>query len=558
MRLAQGLAGPFHDPLRRQARMLARAQSVSYRSVARLLAVALFLGPAIALAGAPAAVSAVPVTAGTDPVPAPASRAALQLSDDDRDEVERGREADRQIEAEFGFYEDDALAAYVDRIGQAVAAVSERPQLPWQFRVLDSPAVNAFAIPGGFVYVTRGLLAHMNSEAELAGVLGHEVGHITGKHAEARQRRSLFGTLGLLGLSILAPEAADFALRTGIAQNVLGLVLLKYSRDQELDADERGIGYATAAGYDPRGIGAFFETLQSIEERSDRKGLPGWLSTHPQVDDRIERGAGWAAESLAAAGSDPDELVQGRTAHLLAVDGIVFGENPREGFTRGDDFLHPDLRFAVTFPTGWTVRNSRQAVMVDDPDQRALIKLTLAPAGPGDSPSEYARAYLRQIRARVSNISDTRVDGLPAAQAVFQARGDNTIYAVYGLWVEYDGRLYELLGVTTPRNWNDYRRVLQRSLTSFRRLNDPEVLAVVPARVEVVRSSQAQRLRGVVEAHPETSVEPDVVALINQRDLEGAVEAGELVKLVTGGPRDQAGTGGAVEPAASAGREDER
>jgi len=519
---------------------------------------ALLLGPVSVLAappGIPSPRSAVPpADAGLGSSPG----GAFQLSDDDRDEVERGKEADRQIEAEFGFYEDDALAAYVDRIGQAVAAVSERPQLPWKFRVLDSPAVNAFAIPGGFVYVTRGLLAHMSSEAELAGVLGHEVGHITGKHSEARQRRSLFGTLGLLGLSILAPEAADFALRTGIAQNVLGIVLLKYSRDQELDADERGIGYATAAGYDPRGIGAFFETLQGIEERSDRKGLPGWLSTHPQVDDRIERGDEWAAESLAAAGLDPDALVQGRTAHLLAVDGIVFGENPREGFTRGDDFLHPDLLFAVTFPRGWTVRNSRQAVMVDDPDQRALIKLTLVPAGPDAAPSEYARGYLRQIGARVSNVADRRVDGLTAVEAIFQARGDNTIYAVYGLWVQYDGRLYELLGVTTPRNWDDYRRVLQRSLTSFRRLDDPEVLAVEPARVEVVRAPQEQQLRGVVEAHPDTSVEPDVVAFINQRGLAEAVGAGELVKLVTGGPGDVYGTGGAGGPAAAAGREEER
>lgn len=513
--------------------MTAPAVTAFRRAMAWLLALVLLLGPSPLLAN-PAV--------------------ALQVSEDDREEVEQGEEADRQIEAEFGFYEDEELAAYVDRIGQVVASVSERPQLPWNFRVLDSPAVNAFAIPGGFVYVTRGLLAHMNSEAELAGVLGHEVGHITGKHAEARQRRSLLGTLGLLGLSILAPEAAGFALRTGIAQNVLGLLLLKYSRDQELDADERGIRYATTAGYDPRGIGAFFETLQSIEERSDRKGLPGWLSTHPQVDDRIERGQEWAAESLAVAGAEPDDLIQGRTAHLLAVDGVVFGENPREGFTRGDDFLHPDLRFAVTFPTGWAVQNSRQAVMVEDPDQRALIKLTLARAEPDTTPAEYARAYLRQVGARVTDLANTRVDELPAAEAIFQARGDNTIYAVYGLWVEYDGRLYELLGVTTPRSWNDYGQRLQRSLRSFRRLDDPEVLAVEPARVKTVRSPQTQQLRGVIEARPETSVEPEVVALINQRRLDETVQAGELMKLVTGGPGEPVGSGASM----AAGREDER
>lgn len=460
---------------------------------------------------------------------------------EDQDEIEQGREANRQIEAQYGFYEDEELRAYVDRIGQQLASISERPQLPWTFRVLDSPAVNAFALPGGFVYVTRGLLAHMNSEAELAGVLGHEIGHITGKHSQQRQRRGLIGSLitlgAIAGTALVSPDAAGFLLDTGLAQNVAGLVLLKYSRAQELDADQRGIRYATAGGYDPRGIGAFFETLQSLEERSDRRGLPGWLSTHPQVDDRIGKSAVWTAETLRVYNVDPEDLTQGREDHFFAVDGIVFGENPREGYLDGQEFLHPDLRFALTFPSGWSVDNGRSAVTAVDPRQGAMIQLTLAPKSNATATDDYIRGYLRDVGARVEDSARQEIDGLEAVQVLFSARGARGNYAILGLWVSYEGRLYQLLGVTTPSAWRHYRSELSTSLGSFRRVTEAPVLGVEPARVKVSWTTQRLQLAGFIEAHPEVSVPAATIAIINHLELSDMLEAGALVKLVAGGPR---------------------
>ncbi len=490
------------------------------------LLVSFLLAP-VGLTATPPEVAARPAVLPSGP-PAP-------LAQEDQGEIEQGREADRQVEAQYGFYEDEELLAYVDRLGQEVASVSERPHLPWTFRILDSPVVNAFALPGGFIYVTRGLLAHMNSEAELAGVLGHEVGHVTGKHSAGRQMRSGLAMLGMIIGGMVSDTFREIALDTGLAQSVSGLFLLKYSRDQELDADERGIGYATAAGYDPRGIGEFFATLQSLEQQSDRRNVPGWASTHPQVDDRIERSAGWVADSLAAYSVRPEELIHGHTEHILAVDGIVFGENPREGYFWGERFVHPDLRFAMTFPAGWRVNNGRQAVTAVDPREGAMIQLTLAELPDNTTAREYADSYLRGVNAQIEDSERTSVNGLESLQVVFSARGESSNYAVLGQWTLHDGILYQLLGVTSPSSWRSYRGAFLACEESFRELTDAQALDVQPARVQVLRAPQRLQLVGLIEAHPEISVPPATIAILNHLELDDMLEVDALVKLVTGG-----------------------
>ena len=470
----------------------------------------------------------------THPASTPDAGSGWQQNDEDRDEIELGREADKAIEAQYGFYADAALQEYVDGIGRSLASRSERSQLPWTFRILDSPVINAFALPGGFVYVTRGLLAYTNSEAELAGVLGHEIGHVTGRHSRGRSRLSTWLSIGLLAGSLLSGAVRDIA-STGLPQQVSGLFLLKYSRDQERDADERGIGYATAAGYDPRGIGGFFETLQSLEQQSDRKKVPGWVSTHPKVDDRIERSEQWAREALARYGLLPDELFVGHREMLQAVDEVVFGENPREGYMAGDDFLHPDLRFALTFPSGWTVSNTRDSVTVVSPRESAYLQLTLL-AAPGDGDVErLVRGYLRDLNARVAAIETRNDNQLDSIEAVFRVDGGRSSYAVLGHWVLYEDRLYRMLGVTSPSAWHDYSETLAASARSFRELTDPDSLAAEPARLSIVEVGQRQQLRGVLEAYPEVSVEAQTVAILNHRGLDDLIAAGSLVKLIFGG-----------------------
>ena len=468
-------------------------------------------------------------------LPASVSTASAWQDDKDRGEIEQGREADKQIEAQFGFYDDEELSAYVSEIGNRMAAMSERPTLPWTFRVLDSPVVNAFALPGGFVYVTRGLVAYAGNEAELAGVIGHEIGHVTGKHSQSRQRRSLFANLGLLAASLFSETVRDLV-STGLPQLATGLVLMKYSRGQELDADERGIGYATSVGYNPYGIGGFFETLQSLEEQSDRKKVPGWVSTHPQVDDRIERSRRWADEAMARYNLTTEDLFVGRRELLAEVDGVVFGENPREGFMRGDDFLHPDLRFRLAFPADWTVQNGRSAVVAISPSEEAYLKLELAAREEGEAPDDYVRRYLRELSADVSDSGRADVGDLAALEAVFSVQASNATYAVLGTWIDYDGRLYQILGVSSPNRWRAYSRTMRSSARSFAELTDETALEVGPARVAVTEVSQRMQLAGVIEQYPEVSVSPETVAILNHLSLQDLIAAGDVVKLVFGGP----------------------
>lgn len=448
--------------------------------------------------------------------------------------IEQGRQVDRQIRREFGVYEDAELQAHVSRIGERLAAKSEWPGLPWKFTVLDSPSVNAFAVPGGLIYVTRGILSYMNSEAELAGVLGHEIAHVTGRHAAEQQRRSTLANLGILVGAVFAPEVAQVALGTGLAQTALQLVFLKYSRDQEREADRVGIRYAVAGGYDPRGIGEFFQTLQALEAEEGGPDVPGWASTHPEVEDRIETNEGWAREAMQRAGVEPGELTVDREGHLHAVDGIVFGADPRAGYMEGDDFLHPDLRFAITFPSGWEVDNSRNAVLAVGDGQDAAIQLTLADAREGETPREYAARMLGEIEARVADSGSTRVNGLPAFRAVFEARGRSGAYGVLGLWVTHRGRLYQILGLTSPGDFSAYRRVFDSSLSSFRELTDPDALGVAPARLAVTRVPARQTLSEFLEGR-EVSVDPGTIALINGMRLDDALVPGSLVKRVVGG-----------------------
>lgn len=464
----------------------------------------------------------------------PAAASSWQ-ENEDQGEIEQGREADKQVEALYGFYEDEELAGYVADIGNSMAALSERPNLPWTFRVLDSPVINAFALPGGFVYVTRGLAAYAGSEAELAGVIGHEIGHVTGRHSRGRRWGSILATIGILAGAVLSDTVRDLV-DLGVPQLVTTLVLTKYSRGQERDADRRGIRYAAQAGYNPYAIGGFFQTLQSLEEHYDRKKLPGWISTHPQIDDRIERSNRTAREALAEFGLSNDQLLVGRRALLEQVDGVVFGENPREGYMDGDDFLHPDLRFRLAFPTDWSVENGRSAIIVSEPADLAYMKLELVSPKKGQEPYDYVSNYMRELGAEVVDRKRIEINGLEAVQVDFTLDGDGTEYAVLGNWISFDGRLYQLLGVTTPRRWRTYATRMQRSMYSFRELQDESVLETEPARVAVIELSQTMTLAGALEAHPEVSVPAEIVAILNHMSMDDLIVAGDAVKLVFGGP----------------------
>jgi len=460
-------------------------------------------------------------------IPPPGSAAEQRV-------IQQGAEYDKVITAQYGLYDDEELAAYVDRVGQTVAAESEWPTLPWTFRVLDSSMVNAFAIPGGYIYVTRGLLAHMNSEAELAGVLGHEVGHVTGRHSAEQQRRQMLASAGLMLGAMVSEEFVDYGLRTGLAQAAVGLTLLRYSRSQELESDERGIGYAVAAGYNPSGIGAFFATLQSLEQQHGGRGVPGWASTHPEVDDRIERSRVWADETVARLDVRRSDLVVNRREHVQRVDGIVFGDDPRDGYFDGRALLHPSLRFRLDLPDGWAAVNTRTAVQALAPDQDAIVQLTLSPLDAEENRERYIRDYLTEIGAQVVGSDDQSINGHWSRQVRFTVTGQSVQYEVLGAWIWYRENLYQLLGITTPSRYSRHDDRFIASFRTFDELRDPQALSVQPSRLQVITPPRPMGLSELLEGTPYLRGEGTTVAIINAMQPNARVTPDELVKLIEG------------------------
>ncbi|MGH7480528.1 MAG: M48 family metalloprotease [Longimicrobiales bacterium] len=442
----------------------------------------------------------------------------------EQQEIQLGQQTAQQVAASIGLVQDDALQAYVQRVGETLARASERPRLPWTFRVVDDPTPNAFALPGGYIFLTRGMLALMDSEAELAAVLGHEIGHVTARHSVNQISRAQLAQIGLGIGGILVPELQQFG---GLASAGLQLLFLKYGRDDERQADELGFAYAGNAGYDLREMDDVFASLQRIGEREGRSGLPTWLSSHPAPAERIEA----IRQRLAETQRAPDARLA-RADYLEEIEGLVYGENPRNGFFEGSTFLHPDLRFRLEFPRGWPTQNMAQAVVAGSPGQDALLQLTLAEATSADAA---ARAFFGQQGVRAGATSRASIGGLPAVAGEFQAQTQQGVLQGIVAFIEHGGRTYQLMGYAPAQVYPRYASVFEQTLRSFRTLNDPGALAVEPDRLEIVRIERAMTLAEFDRRYP-SAVPIEELAIINQVGDPGAtLAAATLVKRVTEG-----------------------
>ena len=449
----------------------------------------------------------------------------------ERQEIAYGQAAHPQILQQFGQGEDPALQSYLDRTGQKLAAVSHRPLLEWHFTVVGTPVVNAFALPGGYIYFTRGILAYMNNEAELAGVLGHEIGHVTARHSVSQMTQSQLLGLGLGVGSVFAPT---FQPLSDLAEVGVGLLFLKYGRDHERQSDQLGVEYMAKASYDPRELSHFFQVFQGMRERQDQV-VPGWLSSHPAPPDRITK-TRQAADRLVSQSGRKDWII-GET-FLDHIDGMIFGENPREGFVDGEWFLHPDLRFRLRFPKGWQVQNTKSAVISTHPQGSAVIQLTLAGAPKGTSPKQYADQLARQQGIRPVDARQTRVHGNPAWLAIYdtQDSSGNSLRA-FVAFISLRERLYQLVGLAPRQSFRQTRPTLQESITSFRELSKGEAGKVQPDRIRVRHARKGETLRQMHERlhNPRLSVED--LSLLNRINLDEPLQAGRPIKLVEPGRR---------------------
>lgn len=441
-------------------------------------------------------------------------------------EIQLGRQSSAQVSQELGLVPDSSMQAYVQRVGGALAAASERPNLPWTFRVVDDPTPNAFALPGGYIFVTRGLMAMMTSEAELATVLGHEIGHVTAKHQVTMISRSQLAQIGLGLGSVLAPQLQGLA---SAASTGLQLLFLRYSRDAERQADLLGFRYALGQHYDVREMASVFQALQRVEQaqaaRTGSSPVPTWAASHPGEAERIAD----VQRRVATVPAGQATRVEG-PQYLQRLNGLLYGENPRQGFFQQNVFLHPDLRFRLTFPAGWQTQNLPQAVTGVSQRKDAMVQLTLAQQARGAD--EAARAFFSQQGVQAGQGGRTTVNGLPAVVVPFQAQAQQGVVAGLAAFIEHGGTVYQVLAYTPAQLYGQYQGLFQQVIGSFGPVSDPSVLNVRPNRVSIVRLPQAMTLAEFNRRYP--SVIPiDELAIINQvANGSSTLPAGALAKHI--------------------------
>lgn len=482
-----------------------------------------FTLPSLLLAGLGAGLAAGPLGCARNPV---TGKSELSLVSEAQ-EIQMGQQGAKEVAQSIGFYEDAAVNAYVAEIGKRMAAQSERPNLPWEFHVVNDAAVNAFAIPGGFIYVTRGLMSAINNEAELAGVIGHEIAHVTHRHSVQQISKAQLAQLGLGIGSILSSDIAKFG---QLASAGLSLLFLKYGRDAENQADESGFRYALQQSYDVREMPNVFETLARISEAGGAGRLPEWLATHPDPGNRIEHIERMIDTSAIA----QSKLIVDREDYLRHIQGLTFGEDPRQGYFEGNAFYHPQMRFQLRFPSEWKTQNMAQAVVAISPAEDAIIQLGLAGQTP---PEQAAQQFLSQQGVQAGNASTARINGLPAASSYFAAQTEQGQIEGIVSFVSYGGQTFGIMGYTPAGKLSSYDRVFQSTIGSFSELRDPSKINVQPARIELVKVPRQMTLEQFNAQYPST-IPLEQLAIINE--LEGpssVVLAGQTVKRVVGGRR---------------------
>lgn len=415
---------------------------------------------------------------------------------DEQSEIREGRKAHEQVLKEYGRYDHAGLQAYVDRIGQRLAAQSHRAHLRWTFTVLDSPEINAFALPGGYVYVTRGIMAYMDSEAELAGVIGHEIGHVTARHGAQRVTRQQNAGLGVLAATVLGAVlegqgvrgATDFA--SQVSQTAAAGFIASYSREQELQADQLGAEYLARSAYDPRNMVNVITLLKNQERfaadmaRSEGRNVPSgasWLASHPSNDQRL-------AHILDVANSYKGQFsADGRAQYLQAIEGMTFGDSPEQGLVRGRQFYHLPLNLALTAPAGWQIVNSNDAITLVNASRDAGLVVQLAPSDAGRDHDAIIRRLVQPVDGRAERRT---LNGLPATHFVGTVRNAQGVASPVRLTVVSGPaeRTYLLrYAARTPQAQQQALREATEAEGSFRALNAtdrqaarPWVLTTVP------------------------------------------------------------------------------
>ncbi|HBA35907.1 MAG TPA: hypothetical protein DCZ12_17415 [Gammaproteobacteria bacterium] len=445
-------------------------------------------------------------------------------------EIELGQAYHREILKQYARYDDEALQSYVNAVGQRLAKESHRGDLKFHFTVLDSPDVNAFALPGGYVYITRGIMAYLNSEAELAGVLGHEIGHVTARHSVRQQSTS--AVTGLLGAIIAASAGIDPE-----AVNVLGTAIVRgYGREHELEADRLGAEYLGRLGYDPEHMIGVVRVLKNQElyekaraeaEGREYTGYHGLFSTHPDNDKRLQEVIQAAKQHAGAVTQDENER-----GYKSQLEGMVFGSGEKEGVVRGQRFYHKPLNASITAPAGWSVLNQPQQLLFVSPEKDALIHVSLKNRGKNKTPQAFLRSMLgRAVEGQGETLSKAGMPGYSTTIVVEQTPfGRRPVR--YVVWFKNE-QTWLFASVAKELGGLDlYEPDIMGSVKSLRALTATEKTTVRPLRIQLLTADASTRYEALAQKFPAHDVTVQRLRLLNSDYPDQEPEPGQQLKII--------------------------
>ncbi|MEE9438605.1 MAG: M48 family metalloprotease [Saprospiraceae bacterium] len=449
-------------------------------------------------------------------------------------EINMGKSYDPQVTAMYGVYDDPKLQAFISEKGKKMATISHRPNLPYQFKVVDSPVVNAFAVPGGYVYFTRGIMAHFNNEAEFAGVLGHEIGHITARHSAKQYSNQMLGQILFIGGLVVSEDFRNFA---DIASQGMGLLFLKFGRDHESQSDELGVAYSSEIGYDAKEMADFFNTLRRMRAESGQT-TPTFLSTHPDPADRNRKVKAMAQKEQE---SNPNKQYDiKRDSYLKMIDGIVYGEDPRQGYVENNVFYHPGLKFKFPVPQGWKVNNLPSQVQMASKDGKAMMTMDLVN---GTDLNAVARDVIQKNKLNLIEKSNVNVNGMSAIamlseQVPDQAGGQQQQQAksptlrILTYLIKYNGAIYKFHGLSQKATFNQYFSDFQRTMKNFDVVTDQSKIDKKPTVIKIKTVKKTGTLQAALKEYNTATNDLKKLSILNGMELNEQVRAGSLIKTL--------------------------
>lgn len=439
----------------------------------------------------------------------------------EKDEIALGQKTDTDIQAQYGFYADSSLNEYVRKVGMQLSPHTHLPNLSYHFVIIDTPVVNAFAAPGGYIYVTRGILAIMNSEAELAAVLGHELGHVNARHS-VKKLSELY--LVQLGMTVGSALSKTFAKLSGLSGVGIQLLFLKFSRDDEREADALGVEYARKASYNPAEMVSFFSSLQKFGDLSGGKSLPGFLSTHPLTSERIQN-----VKSMLK-GEDGLLSVE-RDAYLGHIDNIVFGDDPRQGYAEANTFYHPEIAFSFSFPQDWNLENTPTQIVLKSKDGNAALIIQAEKSQ--ENLRDYAQKKVATMEGRKFIAEEElSINGMPVYQQlcdIVQEKEESLKLRLS--FLKKSPYIFTFSAFSTSSKFSEHDPQFGATVGSFKELKDKERLNRQPKRLKLIRANGKDNLREIFQKAGMKEDSWPAMAILNAMELDQIPKENELVKI---------------------------